>query len=324
MKLPSNKVAVVFILLVLIVSGTIANSVIEKRDANKNKNAEEENQDIFFTLKRNTNTSTVDTDNDGLLDWEEALRGTDPNNPDSDSDNTKDGEEVKSGRDPLVAGPNDDLASIQEKKYQEQRNFYADYVPGSLTDKIGQNFIKTYFENNQNVAFDDTVKEEFATDLANDAKEAVKISQKYSYLNAITFSSGDKEKIKNYGNDFATIQISLLTQLSNLENNDSASYLNSITNIYLETAKKLMALEIPEPVAKVHVQISNNFVTVAEALSVLNNESRTDPMKSIFVIQSYNEAAESQPELYITIANYFKQNDIIFESNESGNFWNQI
>jgi len=55
----------------------------------------------------------LDSDNDGLKDWEEKLWGTDPNNPDTDGDGVKDGEELKQGRDPLKPGPDDKLAQFQ-------------------------------------------------------------------------------------------------------------------------------------------------------------------------------------------------------------------
>jgi hypothetical protein len=45
-----------------------------------------------------------DSDNDGLLDWEEAYYGTDPFNPDTDGDGFLDGEEVMGGYDPLGPG----------------------------------------------------------------------------------------------------------------------------------------------------------------------------------------------------------------------------
>jgi len=51
-----------------------------------------------------TNTAAslnIDSDNDGLPDWKEALYGTDPHNPDTDGDGTTDGDEVAQGRDPL-------------------------------------------------------------------------------------------------------------------------------------------------------------------------------------------------------------------------------
>jgi hypothetical protein len=64
----------------------------------------------FFGKKNPSPTSTpaianLDSDNDGLLDSEEAMRyGTDKNNPDTDGDGFKDGEEVKNGFNPLGEG----------------------------------------------------------------------------------------------------------------------------------------------------------------------------------------------------------------------------
>ncbi|TSC80297.1 MAG: hypothetical protein G01um101429_147 [Parcubacteria group bacterium Gr01-1014_29] len=52
---------------------------------------------------------TKDSDNDGLRDWEEVLWKTDPANPDTDADGTKDGDETLINRDPLLAGPTDVL-----------------------------------------------------------------------------------------------------------------------------------------------------------------------------------------------------------------------
>lgn len=65
----------------------------------------------------NTNTSsepdpgslTIDTDNDGLEDFLEALYGTDANNPDTDGDGFKDGEEVDNGYNPKGSGKLSDL-----------------------------------------------------------------------------------------------------------------------------------------------------------------------------------------------------------------------
>jgi len=52
-------------------------------------------------------SQNIDTDNDGLKDWEEDLYKTDSLNPDTDNDGYLDGEEINSGHNPLVKGPDD-------------------------------------------------------------------------------------------------------------------------------------------------------------------------------------------------------------------------
>lgn len=53
-----------------------------------------------------------DDDQDGLSNWEEALRQTDPENPDSDGDGTSDKDELERGRNPLKKGPDDVFPNV--------------------------------------------------------------------------------------------------------------------------------------------------------------------------------------------------------------------
>jgi hypothetical protein len=64
---------------------------------------------INFWGGRESTIEPLDSDNDGLEDWEEDLYKTDPNNPDTDGDGHLDGEEINSGHNPLIRGPNDKL-----------------------------------------------------------------------------------------------------------------------------------------------------------------------------------------------------------------------
>ncbi|MFH0805156.1 MAG: hypothetical protein V1916_03095 [Patescibacteria group bacterium] len=74
-------------------------------NANTNKN---ENGNANLNANQNLNiiinSSTLDTDNDGLTDEQEEIWGTDPKNPDTDGDGFKDGDEIKNGFNPLKAG----------------------------------------------------------------------------------------------------------------------------------------------------------------------------------------------------------------------------
>jgi len=56
----------------------------------------------------------LDSDQDGLSDEEEKMRGTDPENKDTDGDGYSDGTEVKSGYDPLKPAPGDKIVSPRQ------------------------------------------------------------------------------------------------------------------------------------------------------------------------------------------------------------------
>lgn len=60
--------------------------------------------------------SAVDTDEDGLKDWEEVIYGTDPYNPDTDGDEISDGDEIAQGSNPLDPDSQDpeDLDALRE------------------------------------------------------------------------------------------------------------------------------------------------------------------------------------------------------------------
>ncbi len=104
-----RKSRIALAVLLLLAGAGIAGVILSKNSAKRTISVtslvEEAAQTTSF---QNKNTNLIkDSDNDGLLDWEEKVYGTDPNNPDTDGDGTTDGEEIKQHRDPLVAGPND-------------------------------------------------------------------------------------------------------------------------------------------------------------------------------------------------------------------------
>ncbi|MBU6370732.1 MAG: hypothetical protein KGH93_00905 [Patescibacteria group bacterium] len=56
----------------------------------------------IVTINNPASSIQVDTDTDGLPDWEEALYGTDPHNPDTAGDGMTDGEKIQESRDPTL------------------------------------------------------------------------------------------------------------------------------------------------------------------------------------------------------------------------------
>lgn len=323
MNLPSNRIGVLFLILVLLVVGTISFSIIDKRgDGLIDKSGEEKSSENILTLRRSTEASSIDTDGDGLLDWEEALRGSNPTNPDTDGDGTLDGEEVLLGRDPSVAGPNDTVEAIKQKKIEELGVLYEDFVAGSLTDNVAIDLFSNYFQFRNEPDFTDETQTKLITQIASVAEEATKIGNKYSTGDTRTFI-GDEERIRNYGNSFAEKHLNFLKSLDALETGDSTKYLDNMVALYKRFANDVILIETPQALVEQQVQIANNFYIVGISLRDLN-EARLDPVKGLFAIKSYNEAANSQPDLYLTIAKFFRDNDIIFDSSESGSFWTNL
>lgn len=89
--------------------------------------------------------NAIDTDKDGLPDWQEVLYGTDKNKADTDSDGTNDGDEIKLDRDPLKPNtakvgqePND---KIDPNLVADTQKTISEYEGLNPTQKIARNLI---------------------------------------------------------------------------------------------------------------------------------------------------------------------------------------
>lgn len=102
----SKKAGVVLAVLVFALIGAVS-FVFLKED----KKTEQTREDAS-NHERETLLALLDSDGDGLKDWEEAIYTTNPKNPDTDGDGAEDGAEIVENRDPLRVGPNDTLRRL--------------------------------------------------------------------------------------------------------------------------------------------------------------------------------------------------------------------
>ena len=138
--LPSKKfVTAVSIAAVLVLIAVALGSI--KFSGTKNTN--------LSTINASSSPSEIDSDNDGLPDWEEALYNTDPHNIDTDGDGTPDGEEITEGRDPLKANtaaygqtPNDKISTALIAQDQEISSVDQNI---SATQKMAQDLMSNIF-----------------------------------------------------------------------------------------------------------------------------------------------------------------------------------
>jgi predicted S18 family serine protease len=71
-------------------------------------------------------------------------------------------------------------------------------------------------------------------------------------------------------------------------------------------------LAVPQTVAAIHINVLNNFYNVEQALTELR-DYEADPARALLALGVFNEAAVTHANLYITLAEYFDQNDILDE-----------
>jgi hypothetical protein len=228
--------------------------------------------------------SDLDTDKDGLHDWQELLWGTDKNNSDSDKDGTTDSKEIEAGRDPSIAGPDDSLEKTRGISVSSVTAFSASF--SSDPDNI-------------------------STEVSLDPGS---IPPRYS-LTDIRVVDTNTASLRAYGNQVSENVLNLgKTVTPNSSNKDSLSR-------YSKTIESLRAMNAPSTLGLTHLQVLNNFNASYQML-VLLAEYEKDPIKGLVALKSLQTNNKNAITLFETIASELKNNDIIFDKTEAGYIWN--
>jgi len=276
-------------------------------------------------------SQTLDSDNDGLKDWEENLYKTDLLNPDTDNDGYFDGEEINSGHNPLIKSPNDnqvfyplpvgDKYNITNKiftnfssvlnSYIEQKNQYAqdhpeitgseDYLKQTSTETLTEMFTRAMSSNDENWtnqvnAVLQQLPEIFDIEVADN--------------NIVISEDNSQEAINIYTQKLTSIiqsenfllnEKNLLFLRNSLENDD----LTPIDGLILtndEIIDQFLNEPVPLSVKDVHKQFLKLQIT-ARNIFVSLRGSATDPMKALVAAKEL----ENIDDLWIPFINNLKK-----------------
>lgn len=143
---------------------------------------------------------------------------------------------------------------------------------------------------------------------------------KYTLAFLNIFVPTTKEEIRNYGNEFAQ---TYLTAIKPVDENlvKYRSDINTMVPIYREIGENLMKIRVPSAVADKHLQLANQYLKQADAFILVGGQVK-DPVKALLGLKVIREGITSQVEMFTQIKGYLKDNDIIYEKTEPGNFWN--
>jgi hypothetical protein len=317
MQLPSNKIATLFILVVLIVVLVISGDVVlEKIGIGGNGQPELVDGNLYLE-RQTTDEASVDPDKDGLLDWQELLYKSNPQIADTDGDGTNDGDEIKEGRDPSIAGPNDKLIKFADLL---DTDFNVDYKPDSLTGNLSVELLANYLNMKKSDVYDAESSDILTNDLANKANMSSEVNDIFTN-SQIKKVQTNKETLIKYGNEFANIQINYANQMRAVTETDDFKYVAEVASKYKKMAQALSLIDVPDNLGSVHLQIINKLYNTGVLFEEINNYN-SDPVKSLFAIKKMKENSKGQTELYQSLANYFRDNGIIFTDNNIISFWN--
>lgn len=299
MRAPNIKVSIVILITGLVISGIIFYS-----DKTKSKK-EIVNEDRTAMLIQNQAAISSDSDNDGLLDWEEVLWGSDAKNADSDNDGTTDGDEVKSQRNPLIAGPNDKVESPEEKALAELEKKQLN--EDSVTAKFNNVLIKEYFNRvDQNYGISNYDK----MDIINQSFEAViddiKITPKFKPSDLKTFNLLEEDKLISYADKFLQFHKDIQAPINLASKNNDHK---AISKILRNLSDKLVLIEVPQQISADHLNLINGYYTMAESVEEMFL-AEADPVLGLVGLKTFQKIQKDQEDISAKIVIFMKANGL--------------
>ncbi len=270
----------------------------------------------------------LDSDNDGLKDWEETMYRTDPKNPDTDGDTTPDGDEIAKNRNPLKKGPGDENPiKIEEPdpiqhSYQKLKNLseQGNITQALVYQVINQNGLDSFLNPNQSKQ---TV-EELGTYLKN-IKSLPEFSESAILDSSLTITSAtDERAIKTYFNTVAEIyeknilplkedDLTIFSQAVQSENREEIKKIDRLTGAIEKTKHEIIALLVPQSVLLLHKkEIFLLSHTVAQ-LKLMRDTPFDDALYVALIMHMRIDTKKKISELHnAEIPNWFASKNIIF------------
>ena len=320
-----NIIVVIFVLLIGISIGGYL--VLESRigDASISEQLSkilEKNQEPIIGCQPNPNDKNKDSDNDGLMDWQETIWKTDPCKPDSDSDGYLDGEEVTSGYNPIKPAPNDELPG------QDQTNPRA--LPNNITQALAQELSKQITEGKMGSISDasDPLAINTSNRVVNAAIQEVmnKAIQEFSLPNI-----PDEEIIISKDNSVVAIQlyaknisetISFWVEKTSIDQgrmfeSESQIFYYAIQTkdfteidknieLYQGISKDIKQIPVPFDLKDIHKEQIGIFKIMANIYQAIK-EIDSDPLKTTLALERYEITIDLIDQTLLKLANYIKQ-----------------
>jgi hypothetical protein len=267
----------------------------------------------------------LDSDGDGLRDWEESLWGTDKDNPDTDGDGTNDGDEVVLGRDPLLPGPDDILEATETPSYKR-----IDTENLSTTEAFERDYYKGIAQLSSEGQLNNETLETFILGLTQEyvVNAQIKLDYKESDLSitsdpSITFAKDYGNRLGAVANTYGEIDFEkeLATIQSFVESEGvlGVAELDAIAKEYTKAKEGLSQIgTVPFALSGAHLNILNGVSAIENALAGMKANLVSDPLKSMIYLSHYQQGIILIAQGSQEIIEYFEGRNISFSPTEEG------
>ena len=261
-----------------------------------------------------TADANLDTDGDGLKDWQEILFKLDPANPDTDGDGILDGNEEASevlsisesrGGAPDESGrpPN-----ISQEFARDAAMGYWALKSSGLDDESIFNTLLGGFGKKYDTArlFADVFKEEDVIKIP-DTQEEIR---RYANSVAEVFDSAFQNLTGN--------EMELLGEIINGQSGArSFDVFSDYRSAYTQAAERLRKLSTPDSYTAFHADLINNFYNLA-LINEAFSKSAEDPLGAFLHLVSYQKEAERFRGVMFSLTGKLLNDKIVFSSDDSG------
>lgn len=270
----------------------------------------------------------LDSDSDGLKDWEEKLWGTDPNSSDTDGDGALDGEELKQSRDPLKKGPEDKLVQFQSLPNEPEPTFQS---PKNLTEELARQLVAQYFSQKGKGEKPAISPENIAKDILNQSEGQI-LKDEFTEKDFNKFVAPTKENKKIYLNRLGEI---LENNFKNIEGNEfeilneslakgkeeELNKLDPYISAYRKTVSDLQNLTVPENknYISLHLFLANIMNNLEKSVAAMKLVFQ-DQFQMVFGTKWYLNEAVRWKKFEEDFKILAVKDGIVFEKNEGGAF----
>lgn len=197
------------------------------------------------------------------------------------------------------------------------------FAPGTLTEQMSIDLFTEYLNLKQKGFLTPEEEEQMTLKIVEQINSQIRFdANKYAYSDLNTTQS-TPETVSIYGDRVAQVTLDNYSKMDKVRNLQEITYLKNIASIHREYVQELLSISVPDVLQEAHIEIVNGVYNTAVLFEMLTSDIE-DPVVAITLLTQYQAVQPDDVQLYTLMAMYFKNNDIIFDTESTINFWNKF